>query len=382
VPPELDNNSGGDTFAVVASLIDWKDAFPRQCPKLGIQSFIENGVRPSLIPLLINYFQDREMSEKWHGCQSVPKKINGGGPQGATFGILEYLSQSNNSSDCVEVADRFKFIDDLSILEIVNLLSIGISSFNVKQQVPNDIPEHNQIIPSENLQTQTWLNNIQQWTDQQQMILNEKKTKNMIFNFTENYRFTTRLTLKDEPIEVVSSTKLLGTIITEDLKLDMNTQNLVKKANGRMELLRKLASFGTPIEDLKDVYILFVRSMLEQSAVVWHSSLTRDNKEDLERVQRSAMRVIFQERYVSYKQSLTILGLETLESRRENLCLNFAKKCTKNPKLRHMFPLQKKTHIMETRKQEQFKVQHAKTDRLKNSAIIYMQNLLNQHEDL
>ena len=78
---QLDNNSGGDTFAVVASLIDWKDAFPRQCPKLGIQSFIENGVRPSLIPLLINYFQDREMSVKWHGCQSVPKKINGGGPQ-------------------------------------------------------------------------------------------------------------------------------------------------------------------------------------------------------------------------------------------------------------------------------------------------------------
>ena len=144
------------------------------------------------------------------------------------------------------------------------------------------------------------------------MILIVRKSKNMIINFTENYRFTTRLTLKDEPIEVVSSTKLLGTIITEDLKWDMNKQNLVKKANGRMELLRKLASFGTPIEDLKDVYILFVRSMLEQSAVVWHSSLTRDNKEDLERVQRSAMRVIFQERYVSYKQSLTILGLETL----------------------------------------------------------------------
>ena len=75
----LDNNSKGDVFAVVASLIDWNNAFPRQCPKLGVESFIQNGVRPSLIPVLINYFQERKMSVKWHGCQSVPKDIMGGG---------------------------------------------------------------------------------------------------------------------------------------------------------------------------------------------------------------------------------------------------------------------------------------------------------------
>ena len=101
----LDNNSRRETFAIVANLIDWEDAFPKQCPKLGIESFIRNGVRPSLIPVLINY---REMSVKWHGCRSVPRKLNGGGPQGATLGILEYLSQSNNSADNVNVEDRFK----------------------------------------------------------------------------------------------------------------------------------------------------------------------------------------------------------------------------------------------------------------------------------
>ena len=43
----LDNNSKSETVAVVANLIDWNNAFPRQCPKLGIESFISNGVRPS-----------------------------------------------------------------------------------------------------------------------------------------------------------------------------------------------------------------------------------------------------------------------------------------------------------------------------------------------
>ena len=85
----LDNNSRKDTFAVVANLIDWNNAFPQQCPKLGTESFIQNGVRPALIPVLVNYFQDREMSVKWHGCRSVPRKINGGCPQGATLGLLE-----------------------------------------------------------------------------------------------------------------------------------------------------------------------------------------------------------------------------------------------------------------------------------------------------
>ena len=89
----LDNNSKGDTFAVIVSLIDWNNAFLHQCPKLGIESFMQNEVRPALVPVLVNYFQDREMTVKWHGCHSVPRKINGGGPQGATLCLLENLSQ-------------------------------------------------------------------------------------------------------------------------------------------------------------------------------------------------------------------------------------------------------------------------------------------------
>ena len=297
----LDNNSKGDVFAVVANLVDWNNAFPRQCPKLGVESFLENGVRPSLIPVLVNYFQDRKMSVKWHGCQSVPKDIKGGGPQGATLGLLEYLSQSNHSADCVDVKDRFKFVDDLSILEIVNLLTVGITSYNCKLSVPSDIPSHNQFIPPGNLESQRWLDEINRWTENQKMIINEKKTKTMIFNFTENYKFTTRLQLKDENVEIVNSTRLLGTILSDDLGWDLNTASLVKKANARMQLLHKVAGFGAPFEDLKTIYVLFVRSILEQSATVWHSSLTEENKADLERVQKSAIKVILNYEYNRYK---------------------------------------------------------------------------------
>ena len=46
----------------------------------------------------------------------------------------------------------------------------------------------------------------------------------------------------------------------------------------------------------------------------------------------------------------------------------------------NMFPENIKSHKMDTRVKEKFKVDFAHTQRFKNSAIIYMQNLLNENE--
>ena len=61
------------------------------------------------------------------------------------------------------------------------------------------------------------------------MILNQKKTKQMIFNYTDNYQFTTRMSVKNENLEIVKETKLLGVIISDDLKWNKNTNYLIKK---------------------------------------------------------------------------------------------------------------------------------------------------------
>ena len=201
----------------------------------------------------------------------------------------------------------------------------------------------------------------------------------MVFNFTENFKFSQRLFIQGELLQVIEKTRLLGTIITSDLRWEQNTSHIVKKANARMELLRRVASFGAKVEDLKTIYILFVRSQLEQSAVVWSSSLTGQNKADLERVQRSALKIILGPKYESYRKALFILNLETLEERRKYLCLKFAQKCTRNEKTQQMFPLNEKMHHMKTRNKEKYLVQFANTERLKKSSIIYMQKLLNQN---
>ena len=174
--------------------------------------------------------------------------------------------------------------------------------------------------------------------------------------------------------------KLLRTIVTSDLKWTKNTDYLVKKANARMQLLVKAASFSPPLNDLKIIYISFVRSLLEQCCVVWNSSLTEENINDLERVQKSAMKIIFDTKYKGYENSLKTLDMDTLANRRSKLCLEFAKKCVKNENLQHKFPLNDKSHTMRTRRPEKYKVTHAKKEKYKKSAKIQMQMMLNRDE--
>ena len=94
-----------------------------------------------------------------------------------------------------------------------------------------------------------------------------------------------------------------------------------------------------------------------------------ENKTDLERVQKTAVKIIFNEKFTSYTQGLARLGIDTLESRRDTLYLNFEKNAKKNSKLSHMFPKNDNTHKMETRKKEKYVVQFANTGRIKKNHL-------------
>ena len=174
--------------------------------------------------------------------------------------------------------------------------------------------------------------------------------------------------------------RLLGTVLTDKLDWNMNTDCIVKEANKRMSFLHKSSKFTTNKQDLKRIYISQVRSKLGQSAVVWHSSLTQKCKRKLERVQKSALRVIMGPRYTNYSDALLKLNLQTLDERRQLLCIKFAKKCLETEKLKRMFPLNKKMHNMEKRENERYLVTKSFTERHRRSALPNMQRILNDKE--
>ena len=181
----VDKNSNEEKHAVLSLFIDWKQAFSRLSHTLGVQSFIDNGVRASLIPILTSYFEERKMFVRWQGEHSGLKDMPGSGAMGATLGILEYTSQTNNIADCIPVEDRSRFIDDLTSIEVINLLTIGLSSLNVKTHIPSDLPIHGKFIDGKNLKSQGYLDEIDNLSEQKLMRISETKTKAMIFNFTQ-----------------------------------------------------------------------------------------------------------------------------------------------------------------------------------------------------
>ena len=215
------------------------------------------------------------------------------------------------------------------------------------------------------------------------MIINEKKTKSMIINFSKKYKFSARLLLNDQNVEIVDQMKILGTIFTNNLKWDKNCDAIMVKVNRRMLLLKKVLHFGANIEEMVHLWIVYCRSILEQSAVVWAGSLTQENKEDLERTQKCFAKLILKKEYhdgqdKAYENALMKLNLQSLEQRRKELCLKFAKDSIKNGILNDILTEKKRKHEMVMRNPETFEVLMSNTDRMRMSSIVYMQNLLNE----
>ena len=111
--------------------------------------------------------------------------------------------------------------------------------------------------------------------------------------------------------------------------------------------------------------------------MVWGPSLTEENKDDLERTQRSFAKLIMKNKYNDYEEALTQLNLDSLEERRQILISRFANNCIKNNKFKDLFE-ENTMDKMTTRNQEKFKVPFSNTNRMQSSSIIHMIKQLNK----
>ena len=145
-----------------------------------------------------------------------------------------------------------------------------------------------------------------------------------------------------------------------------------------MLMLHAASKFTSDKNVLKLIYYSRIRCKLDQSAVVWNGSLTKKNISDLERVQKSAVRIICGKNYESYSDTLSELGMKRLSERRNILCLKFAKKSLKVENFGHLFPVNSKSHGMNTRKSDYYKVSKSYSKRHLQSAIPSMQRQLNR----
>ena len=309
-----------DQIAVLACMVDFSKAFNRQNHNILITKLSDMGVPGWLLKIVMAFLTGREMLVRYKGKQSGIKALPGGGPQGTLLGLLLFIilindvgfeDQRNNVGDIVTSRKNMKnanlihlkYVDDLSIAEAINLPEKLVLAPG-RQQPEAFHARSGHVTPAASSDVFKQLRRIQDYARDNEMVINQKKTKFMVFNPCTSIDFIPEFTLDGHDLEVVEEMRLLGLILRSDLTWHANTDNMVTKANKRLWMLRRLHALGAETDDMVDIYSTQIRSVLELAVPAWHGSISQGERLEIERVQKSAFYIILGDSFLSYRNAL------------------------------------------------------------------------------
>ena len=211
------------------------------------------------------------------------------------------------------------------------------------------------------------VNDLVTWPENNKFQVNEQKCKELRITFRIHQSALEPITANNNDIKNVESAKLLGITISNDLKWNAHVQEIICKVATRLYFLRQLKRSNLGCKDLLLFYITCIRPVTEYACQVFHNSLPKYLCEDLERLQKRALRIIYPGS--SYSEALIISGLSTLEQRRHKLTESLFKEIVNDEhhKLSALLPL-KKRNKYSLRNTQSFQIKF-KTNRFRNCFI-------------
>ena len=207
------------------------------------------------------------------------------------------------------------------------------------------------------------------------MKVNSDKTTLLAISDANSYEARTHIyDAEGKRIDSSGTLKALGFIFNAKADVHDQVATLCKRFRSRTWTLRDLRKAGLGTDDLLRVYKSTIRPVIEYSSVIYHSMLTDDLTEYIEKQQTRALKNIYGNE-LSRRKLLEISGVPLLSDRRQEACGRFAQKMANNPRFSHHFKL-RKSRARSGRAQEY--VEHkARTNRRKNSPIFFFRRILN-----
>ena len=183
-------------------------------------------------------------------------------------------------------------------------------------------------------------------------------------------------TPSDGRIESLGGLILLGFAFDERPTVAAHMDLVRRKFYGRSWLLRHLKQAGVPLSDIAKIYAAVIRSVIEYAAPVYGPMMSGVQSEELERLQRQSLKLIYGYR-TSYSKALELAGLKSLSERRDDIMKKFAQKLTVKERFDQWLP---KTgpDLHGLRKTKTYREEHANTDRLYKSPLFTIRRLLNE----
>ena len=396
-----------DPHAVIIALVDLSKAFNRISHSMVIEDLFDMHVPPWLLLILISYLTKRSMILSYRGARSSPRSLPGSSPQGAFLGIFFFIVKYNGaalrpliprlmmSQTCQSSFKTCKintctthakdtheiYIDDLSEGEAINLKKQLIKD---PYQRPAPLKYHERtghVLPAGSL-LQRQLVKIETFTKNNLMKINEEKSKVMLFNRSKTYDFPPEFCFENGIIlECIEETKLLGIFLTSDLRWEVNCKAIYKKAMKKMWLLRRLKNLKLDHYTILDFYLKEIRPLSEHGVVVWNSGLTKNQINELEKIQKVALKIILGEHYISYDVACTLMNVMPLKYRRSDLCTSFAIKLYRSHRRTEFFVPAIKHVKTRTKNQNLVIEQKCNTKRAYNAPHNYLARLINQNSE-
>ena len=173
---------------------------------------------------------------------------------------------------------------------------------------------------------QSLINEMKNWCIENGMKSNRPKCKDLTITFAKECPELDRVFIQDYELTPVSSVKILGVHVSSDLKWNVHISYIVAKASKRFYFLCLLKRAGVNQQSMLTVYTTCIRSVLEYGCQVWNFNAPQCLSEEVERVQKRALRLICP--HLSYSRALEQTQLPTLAQRRNNLCQRLFKNVT------------------------------------------------------
>ena len=303
------------------------------------------GVKPTTVNWIIDFLRDRQQRVKLNNnCYSSWLHVPAGVPQGTRLGPWLFLVMINDLKLEGESFSMWKFADDTTVSEVV-----PISGESLLQEA---------------------VNHISRWSHNNLFQLNPTKCKELVVCFKKTPSSCDSIKIDGVRFEKVSSAKVLGVTISNDLKWNDHVDTITSKAAHRLYLLDQLKRSGLSSDDLLAFYYSVIRSVLEFSCQLLHRSLPKYLSDEIERIQRRALRIICPS--LSYCEAIDKAVIPTLSERRETLSIKLFNDIVSNEhhKLANLLPPMASYYARRLRNKRRFNTPVCRTDRFMNSFII------------
>ena len=339
----------GNVTTVVTT--DFSKAFDKVDHTVVISKLIKYSPDSNLVRWIINFLTDRSQCVRYRGHLSDWTSVKAGVPQGTRLGPVLFLILIDDALSSSDL-QHWKYVDDMTVAESVARGAVS--------------------------KIQGTMASLDQWCNVNNMSLNASKCNTMRIYFGKTPIPYQDLQLANHSLNQVDCVKILGVLVQSNLKWDNHVNELLMKANRRMQMLRSLIPFHLPQQDLLTIYTGFIRPLLEYAAPAWHPGLTIDHSNKIERLQKRALRLILGPLYQSYEEALRHTNLESLKDRRNRLCLKFAESLAKDDRFRLWLPpLRQDMRSRTLRRANPYQPIRCRTDRYKKSPIPFFVSLLN-----